>query len=88
MMSTIFVTIKNGKVAGIATSTDPSTAQRQLFWTPGEMYACRISDTAAAEVRELMDQPEGNVKRGVAQVTPLTLLKRYSQSMQKVADIT
>lgn len=87
-MSTIYVSIKDGVVVSVASSIDPQVALTELYWSLGEVYACRLSDSAAAEVRDLVMAKTGSMTRGVAAVTPLTLLKRYSQSMQKVADIT
>ncbi len=87
-MSTIFVLIGPSELKGVALSTDPAEALRELtiWFGPGEVYACRISDSAAAEVRSAVTDPQ-NMPRGKTPTTALTLLKRYSQSMQKVADV-
>lgn len=88
MMSTIYCLVKDGKVTAVAESTDLTTAHQQLMWWPGEIYACRISDTAASEIRAAVTAPEGSVTRGKAPQSPLSMLKMYSQSMTKVADVT
>lgn len=87
-MSTIYVLVRDREVIAVAESTDPSTAVAQLSRRKGEVYACRLSDSAAAQVRDAVLSPKGNVTRGVAPTTPLSLLKMYSQAMVKVADST
>jgi hypothetical protein len=87
-MSTIYALIRDSVVLAVAESIDPQTAIEQLKWVAGEVYACRISDSAAMEVREAVNGPSGAVTRGVPKTSALALLKRYSLSMSKVADIT
>ncbi len=87
-VSTIYVLVKDQAVVAVAEATDATMATAQLSWWTGEIYACRIGDSAAAEVRAKVSEPAGSVTRGVRPATALSLLKMYSQSMVKVADST
>lgn len=99
-MSTVYVVIGIRQVGAtgpvdvcwVAQNLDATQAVKELsLWCtpPGEIYACKLSDSAAAEIRDLTMSPDTRpMPRGSARVSALTLLKRYSQSMQKVADLT
>jgi hypothetical protein len=73
---TVFVLVpKDGSRIMVAPQLDASEALSyfQRYGVPGEVYACKLSEAAAAEVRETQS---------------LKMTKMYSHSMQKCADVT
>lgn len=85
-MITIFVLIKDSEVKAVSPFLDASSAVEGFRWVGGggEVYACRVSESAAAEIKQAHEVPQGSRNRK----TPLQLLKTYSQSMQKCSDVT
>lgn len=85
----LYVVIRDGEVVNISPhlSAQESAAFFQIAWpiTPGEVYACRMSESAATEVRNAWM----NWKPGTRnQADPAKLLKLYSHSMTKTMDVT
>lgn len=85
-MSTFFILLsKDGsKALRVAPSTSADEAQR--FFTTGwlsdkgEIYAARMSDSAAANVKQLVDEGKPEVANRA--------LKLYAHSLTKVGDVT
>lgn len=90
---TIFVLMKDGKVQDVSPFT---SADKAIEWwvfadKPAEIWACRVSDDAAREVRDCLAgdpaDPLSPYKVTKRNTDPLKLLKTYSHSMQKVHDL-
>jgi hypothetical protein len=85
-MSTFFVLMsKDGtRVERVAPSTSADEAHRffTVGWapTPGEIYAARMSESAAVIVRNLVNE-------GKSEIANRTL-KLYAHSLTKVGDVT
>lgn len=87
-MNTIYVLMKDGEVVDIAPSLAADQAleffKNGYTWNGlrGQVYACKMSDTAALEVRDAFFSPpsKGKVSAG-------TLVKRYSQQLNHCADV-
>ena len=89
-MVTIFALIRDSTLLEIAPSIDAQSALQHFQWASshgpgatGEVYACRVSESIAAEIRTAC-----RTKQSLGATTPLQMLKRYSASMSKCADVT
>lgn len=85
-MVTVYVTIRDGVAVAMANATSATEAVYELQWFQGEVYACRVSESAAVEIRQAIIAAASATK--ATKQTPLSMLKMYSQSMQKCADVT
>lgn len=90
---TIFVLIKNGQVQDVSPflSADKSIEWWVFADKPAEVWACRVSESAAAEIKNCFAgdpiDPLANYKVTKRNTDPLKLLKMYSHSMTKVHDL-
>ncbi len=71
-----------GQLQRVSAYTSAEAALADFKWPPpeggpGEMYACRMSENAAVEIREQKDLKKAT-----------KMCKLYSHSIQKCADIT
>lgn len=84
---TVFVLIEAGDVTDVSLSISAQQAMQDFAWSgkKGEVYACQMSESAAGEVYDAFQHfKQGTLK----QTKPITLVKRYSNSMMKCADVT
>lgn len=95
-MHTVYVLMRGQQVIDMSRYLDPQKAIDEWYFAdrPSEVWACRISETAAQEVREALypeSQPHnvwaGNTSYKRKTTDPLKLLKTYSHSMTKVHDL-
>lgn len=84
-MSTIYVAIHPDGTVYVSPHLNAEETVRwaSTYGITGELYACLISDQAAFEVSEATRQ-----KPSINATPALSLLKRYSHSMMKCADLT
>lgn len=88
-MISIYCLVKDASLLDVAPSISAPEAmdyfQNHRFRYPdkAEIFCCRVSESAAADVRLAISTPSFKGK-----VDGLTLLKRYSHSMTKYMDLT
>ena len=80
-LSTVYVLFQGDTLVDISESTSAESSRQHfiLYGRRGQVFAARISDTAAYSVRECWRQ--GNASAAVQQ------LKSYSQSLTHVDDV-
>lgn len=79
-MSTVYVLVQDAKVVDISVSLSAEGALEyfQTYGQKGELYAVRISDAAAFDVRAALQSKDP--------ATATKRLKTYAHSMTKVGD--
>ena len=90
---TIYVLQEPGttKVLDISLSTTADTAQYEMsHGPPGELLACKVSESVAAGVRDLVTSARvrGGTMAEKMQEEAGQLLRRYAQHIQKCGDVT
>ena len=88
-MISIYCLVKDASLLDVAPSISAPEAvdyflqNRYRYPDKAEVFCCRVSESAAADVKLAVSTPTSKGK-----VDGLTLLKRYSHSMAKYMDLT